>query len=61
MKKYLKQLFCKHKWVLVSTERYDIIGTTNFQKAKVGEVTITIKECGKCEKNDAILSDKKYL
>lgn len=57
IKKFIKQLFCKHNYVLISDETYDIIDTCN---RTVGNIKLKLFICKKCDKPKVEFSDKRW-
>ena len=57
MKKWIKELFCKHNWKIVSEQRYSIFSDTS--QVYQGSVKLTIYECDKCCGMKIIPSDRR--
>lgn len=54
-RKAWKQVFCRHQWNHVSTQR---CGITRANGTKAGEVTLTLYECQQCGKDLLIPSNR---
>lgn len=58
IKKYLKELFCRHKFKHINSVRYNVI---NMNGEKDGEVTLHLFLCNKCGRDKIMATDRTYV